>query len=71
MIWSTRAFLQHGTLKMVLPEPGAKVICTTTCTKYTVVNGVFKKRKVRLCVMGNQQKEGIYYQLGEQYIPIM
>jgi hypothetical protein len=31
------------------------------------VNGVFKKRKVRLCVMGNQQKEGVHYQLGELY----
>jgi hypothetical protein len=29
----------------------------------------FNKRKVRLCVMGNQQKEGVHYQLGELYAP--
>ncbi len=32
---------------------------------------MFKKRKVRLCVMGNQQKEGVHYQLGELYAPVM
>ncbi len=46
------------------PEQGAKVIGTTTRTEYKVTNGVFKKRKVRLCVMGNQPKEGVHFQLG-------
>ncbi len=53
-----QGFVEHGTLKLVRPEPGAKIIGTTTRTEYKVINGVFKKRKVRLCVMGNQQKEG-------------
>ena len=42
---------------------------TTTRTEYTVTNGVFKKHKVLLCVMGNQQKEGVHYQLQELYAP--
>ena len=32
---------------------------------------MLKKRKVLLCVMGNQQKEGIHFQLGELYAPVM
>jgi hypothetical protein len=35
------------------------------------VNGVFKKRKVPLCVMRKQQKEGVHYQLGELYAPVV
>ncbi len=54
-----QGFYDHGTLKVVRPEPGAKVIGTTTQTEYKVVNVVFKKRKVRLCVMGNQQDNGV------------
>ena len=36
-----------------------------------MVNGVFKKRKVRLCVMGKQREQGVHYQLGELYAPVM
>jgi hypothetical protein len=53
------------------PEPGAKILGTTTRTEYKTVNGQFTKRKVRLCVMGNQQKEGVHYQLWELYAPVM
>ncbi len=35
------------------------------------MNGQFTKRKVRLCLMGNQQKEGMHYQLGKLYAPVM
>ena len=66
-----QGFYDHGTLKVVRPEPGAKVIGTTTRTEYKVVNCVFKKRKVRLCVMGNQQDNGVHFQLGELYTPVM
>jgi hypothetical protein len=62
---------EHGTLKLVLPKPGAKVIGTTARTELKVTNGVFKKCKVRLCVMGNQQKEGLHFQLGKLYAPVM
>jgi hypothetical protein len=53
------------------PEPDAKILGTTTRTEYKIVNGLFTKRKVRLCVMGNLQRAGVHYQLGELYIPIM
>jgi hypothetical protein len=43
-----QGFFVYGTLKMVLPEPVAKVMGTTTQTEYKAINGVFKKRKVRL-----------------------
>ena len=56
-----QGFLEHGTLKIVRPEPGVKILGTTTRTEYKVVNGALKKRKVRLCALGNQQKEGIHY----------
>ena len=66
-----QGFLEHGTLKIVRPEPGVKILGTTTRTEYKVVNGALKKRKVRLCAMGNQQKEGIHYRAGELYAPVM
>jgi hypothetical protein len=53
-----QGFVQHGTLKIERPPPGAKILGTTTWTDYKVVNSVFQKCKVRLCAMGNQQKEG-------------
>ena len=66
-----QGFVQHGTLKIERPPPGAKILRTTTRTEYKVVNGVFQKCKVRLCAMGNQQKEGIHYKAGELYAPVM
>jgi hypothetical protein len=35
------------------------------------VNGQFTKRKVLSCVTGNQQKEGVHYQQGELYAPVI
>ena len=66
-----QGFLEHGTLKVVRFKPGDKILGTTTRTEYKVVNGVFKKRKVLLCVMENQQEKGVHYQLGELYAPVM
>ena len=66
-----QGFYKHKTLKMVRPEQGVKIFGTTTQTKYKVDNWVLKKRKVRLCVMGNQQTEGIHYQIDELYEPVM
>ena len=40
-------------------------------TEYKVVNGAFKKRKVRLCVRGDQQEENLHYRQGELYAPVM
>ncbi len=36
-----------------------------------MVNGVFQNCKVRLCAMGNQQKEGIHFKKTELYAPVM
>ena len=68
-----QGFYEHQTLKVARarPEPGTKVLGSTTRTEYKVMNGELKKYKVRLCVMGNQQKEGVHYKLGELYAPVM
>ena len=58
-------------MKVARLEPGTKVLGNTTRTEYKVVNGELKEYKVRLCVMGNQQKEGVHYKLGELYAPVM
>ncbi len=36
-----------------------------------MVKGVFKKRKIRQCVMGNQQKDRVHFQQSELYTPVM
>jgi hypothetical protein len=51
-------FYEHQTLNIQRPQPLAKILGTTTCTEYKTVNAVSRKRKARLCVLGNQQKEG-------------
>ena len=60
-------FLTQGTLKRFKPKKGAKVLDTTTSADYKVTNGVFDKRKLRLCVCGNQQEEGVHYNSGDLY----
>ena len=66
-----QGFIEQGTLKIAKPEKGAKVLDTTTRADYKVTNGVFDKRKIRLCVCGNQQVEGVHYQAGDLYAPVM
>ena len=66
-----QGFLTQGTLKIVKPEKGAKILDTTTRADYKVTNGVFDKRKIRLCVCGNQQEEGVHYNSGDLYAPVM
>ncbi len=48
-----QGFIEQGTLKIARPEKGAQVLDTTTRADYKVTNGVFDKRKIRLCVCGN------------------
>ena len=45
-----QGFIEQGTLKIARPENGAKVLDTTTRADYKVTNGVFDKRKIRLCL---------------------
>ncbi len=46
------------------------VLDTTTCADYKVTNRVFDKR-IRLCICGNQQEEGVHYILGSLYALVM
>ncbi len=55
-----QGFIKQGTLKIARPEKGAKVLDTTTRAYYKVTNGMFDKRKIRLCVCGNQPVEGVH-----------
>jgi hypothetical protein len=66
-----QGFYEHRILKIARQEPDAKILGTTTRTEYKTVHGQFTEHKVRLCVMGNQQKQGVHYQLGELYAPVM
>ncbi len=66
-----QGFVEQGTLKIARPEKGAKVLDTTTCADYKVTNGVFDKRKIRLCVCGNQLVEGVHHKSGDLYAPVM
>ena len=59
-----QGFFEQGTLQVARPEPGAKILDTITMGDYKVTNGVFEKQKIRLCVCGNQQEEGIHYNSG-------
>ncbi len=64
-------FLTQGTLKIVKPIKGAKIVDTTTRADYKVTNGLFEKRKIRLCVCGNQQEGHVHYNLGDLYALVM
>ncbi len=51
-----QGLIEQGTLKIARPQKGAKVLDTTTHADYKVTNGVFDKRKIRLCVCSNQHR---------------
>ena len=56
---------------VVKPPPGTKVLGTTTRTEYKVNNGVMEKRKVRMCVRGDQQTEGLNFDSSDLYSPVL
>ena len=66
-----QGFIERGTFVVVKPEKGEKVLGTTTRLDYNMVNGVFDKRKVRLCVRGDQQQEGIHFRSSDLYSPAL
>ena len=54
------------------PPPGTKLLGTLTRTEYKVgPDGVFDKRKVRLCIRGDQQIEGVNYVQQDLYAPTL
>ncbi len=63
--------IEQETLKIARPDNGVKVLDTTTRADCKVTNGVFDKRKIRLCVCCNQQVEGGHFKFGDLYAPVM
>ena len=54
------------------PPQGTKLLGTLTSTEYKVgPDGVFDKRKVRLCIRGDQQIEGVNYVQQDLYAPTL
>ncbi len=47
------------------------IMGTAARSEYKVVNGMFKKCEIRVCIMGNQQKEGAHIKFGELYALFM
>ena len=56
---------------VVKPPPGTKVLGTTTRTEYKINNGVMEKRKVRMCIRGDQQTEGVNFDSSDLYSPVL
>ncbi len=52
-----KGMMDRGAVQAVKPPPGAKILGTTTRTEYKTSNDIFDKRKVRMCVRGDQQVE--------------
>ena len=48
-----KGMMDRGAVRAVKPPPGAKILGTTTRTEYKTSNGIFDKRKVRMCVRGD------------------
>ena len=62
---------QRGVFETVQMEKGMKIMGMTTRTEYKVTNGVFSKRKVRLCARGDQQEEGLQFNQRDIYSPVL
>ncbi len=64
----TKQCCVFGTVRM---EKGMKIMGMMTHTEYKVTNGGFGKRKVRLCVRGDQQEEGLRFNQRDIYLPVL
>jgi hypothetical protein len=64
-------FKSRGAMVFATPKPGSKILGTTTRTEYKTDNGTFIKRKVRMCVRGDQQTEGLDYHQEDLYAPVV
>ena len=64
-----RGFTERGAFSIVKPPPGVKILGTTTVCDYKMDSGVFQKRKVRMCVRGDQQVEGVNFSSEDLYAP--
>ena len=66
-----QGFKDRCSFAIVRPPPGTKILGTTTKTEYKVNNGQFEKRKVRMCVRGDQQSEGVDFTASDLYSPTL
>ena len=66
-----QGFKDQNALAVVELPKGAKVLGTTTRLDYKINNGVFEKHKVRMCVRGDQQREGIDFNTPDLYSPVL
>ena len=66
-----QGFKDRSVLKVVELPQGAKVLGTTTRPEYKINNGVFEKYKVRMCVRGDQQREGVDFNASDLYSPVL
>ena len=64
-----QGFIDRDVFEVVRPPPGVKILGTTTVCDYKMDNGVFQKRKVRMCVRGDQQVEGVNFHASDLYSP--
>jgi hypothetical protein len=65
-----QGFKDRKVLLVVKLPPGAQVLGTTTRLEYKINNGVFEKYKVRMCVRGDQQREGVDFNASDLYLPV-
>jgi hypothetical protein len=66
-----QGFKDRNVLSVMKLPQGAKVLGTTTRMKYKINNGVFEKFKVRICVRGDQQQEGVDFNASDLYSPVL
>ena len=66
-----KGMIDCGAVRAVKPPPGVKILGTTTRTEYKGTNGTFDKRKVRMCVRGDQQVEGQDFFQQDLYAPTL
>ena len=66
-----QGMMDRGAVKAVKPPQGAKILGTTTRLEYKSDNGVFSKRKCRMCVRGDQQVEGEDFFEQDLYAPTL
>jgi hypothetical protein len=66
-----KGIMDRKAVKVVKLPPGTKALGTTTRLEYKMDNGVFIKRKARMCVRGDQQVEGQDYHSEDLYAPTL
>jgi hypothetical protein len=55
-----QGFRERNAFSKVLLPKAAKELGTTTLRDYKIDNGVFCKRKVHMCVQGDQQRDRVH-----------